>query len=198
MMFIAERRTLARALATAAIVTMAAVPGMAQTTIYRRPGQPQGQPPVSVPSRPSSPDEIGLSGPRFGLTILSPETVEALYTERGLTVDRLVSQFGWQFEKNFYVNPDGLAVVTEFIPLLSGLEQGLALPSLNWMVGVRSPSGMEFGLGPNITPVGVGLVIAGGVTIKTGSLNVPLNFAYASSKYGARVSIMTGFSIRRR
>jgi len=194
---IAEGRgQLARTFAAAAIMTMAAAPAMAQTVIYRRPGPPV-QAPVPLPPRPPSPNEIGLSGPRFGFTILSQDTVEALWTELGLTVQPVVSQFGWQFEKNVYVNPEGLAVVTEFIPLLSGLEQGLALPSLNWMVGVRSPTGMEFGLGPNITPVGVGLVIAGGVTLKTGSLNVPLNFAYASSKYGARVSIMTGFSIKR-
>ena len=95
------------------------------------------------------------------------------------------------------MNPEGLAVVTEFVPLLSGLEQGLTLPSLNWMVGVRTPTGVEFGLGPNISPVGVGLVLAVGVTVKTGSLNAPLNFAYASSRHGGRVSIMTGFSIRR-
>jgi len=185
------------ALAVAAIVTLAATPAMAQTLIYRRPGRPPVQAPVPLPPRPPSVNEIGLSGPRFGFTILSQDTVEALWTELGLTVQPVVSQFGWQFEKNVYVNPEGLAVVTEFIPLLSGLEQGLALASLNWLVGVRSPTGIEFGLGPNITTVGVGLVIAGGVTLKTGSLHVPLNFAYASSKYGARVSIMTGFSIKR-
>lgn len=191
-----ERRRLTRTLVAAAIMTMTAAPAVAQTPIDRRPGQARIQPPP-IPPQPSAPQEISLSGPRFGVTILSPETVDAIWNERGLTVRPMVSQFGWQFEKNVYVNPEGLAVVTEFIPLLSGLEQGLALPSLNWMVGVRTPTGIEFGIGPNITPVGVGLVIAGGVTVKTGSLNVPLNFAYASSQHGGRVSIMTGFSIRR-
>jgi hypothetical protein len=193
MKLIAEtHRGLARAVAATAIMTMTAAPAVAQTTIHRSPVQP----PVQAPA-PRPPQEISLSGPRFGLTILSEDTVAAILTERGLTVQPLVSQFGWQFEKNVYVNADGLAMVTEFVPLLSGLEQGLALPSLNWLVGVRTPTGMEFGLGPNISPVGVGLVMAVGVTVKTGSLNVPLNFAYASSKHGARVSIMTGFSIRR-
>jgi hypothetical protein len=192
---------LARTTAAAAVMTVAATPAMAQVLVYR---PPQRQPAARVQLPPPPPiprlaqDEISLSGPRFGLTILSPGTVEALRRDRGVTVQPIVSQFGWQFEHSFDVNDDGLSVVTEFVPLLSGLEQGLALPSLNWMVGIRTGAGTEFGLGPNITPVGVGLVLAGGVTVRTGSLNVPLTFAFASSKYGPRISIMTGFNIRRR
>jgi hypothetical protein len=83
------------------------------------------------------------------------------------------------------------------VPLISGLEQGVALPSLNWLVGVRTPAGTEFGIGPNITPVGVGLVVAAGVTVRSGALNIPLNVAVATSKSGARVTILTGFNIRR-
>jgi hypothetical protein len=64
-------------------------------------------------------------------------------------------------------------------------------------LGIRTPSGTEFGIGPNLTPVGVGLVVAGGVTIRSGALNVPLNFAVATSKTGPRVTILTGFNIRR-
>ena len=83
------------------------------------------------------------------------------------------------------------------MPLISGLEQGVTLPSLNWLVGIRTATGTEFGIGPNITPVGVGLVVAAGVTVRSGALNIPLNVAAASSKSGMRVSIMTGFNIRR-
>ena len=78
-----------------------------------------------------------------------------------------------------------------------GPGSGVALPSLNWLVGLRTASGTEFGLGPNITPVGVGLVLAAGVTMKTGALHVPFNFAVATSKYGPRISVMTGFNVRR-
>ena len=90
-----------------------------------------------------------------------------------------------------------VTALMEWVPLLSGLEQGVALPSLNWLVGVRTASGAEFGIGPNITPVGTGLVVAAGMTVRYGALNVPLNFAVASSKSGVRISIMTGFNIRR-
>ena len=167
------------------IITAIATPAFAQAPTYHQ----------QLPPRVTK--EINLSGPRFGLTVLSQGTVDVLKNEHNIIVRPLISQFGWQFERRLYTNADGLTALTEFVPLISGLEQGLALPSLNWLVGVRTPIGTEFGIGPNITPVGVGLVIAGGVTIRSGSLNVPLNFALASSKSGARVSIMTGFNLRR-
>ena len=140
--------------------------------------------------------EDNLSGPRFGLTMLSNGNILKL-KEHSIDVHPLISQFGWQFEKEIYNNNDGVRALSEWIPLLSGLDQGYALPSLNWLAGVRTSSGAEFGIGPNITPLGVGLVIAAGVTVRSGVLNVPLNFAVVSSKSGPRVSIMTGFNIRR-
>jgi hypothetical protein len=151
-------------------------------------------PPI-VPPRATK--QIDLSGPRFGLTMLSPATLDALAEKDIHLVRPLVTQFGWQFEKRLYTNEQGLTALTEFVPLISGLEQGVALPSLNWLVGVRTASGTEFGIGPNITPVGVGLVGAAGITVRTGALNIPFNFAVASSRSGARVSIMTGFNVRR-
>jgi hypothetical protein len=151
---------------------------------------------LQTPVPPRITREVDMSGPRFGLTMLNDSTIAKL-KERNITVGSMVAQFGWQFERQLHTNGDGMTVLMEWVPLISGLEQGVALPSLNWLVGVRSSSGFEFGIGPNITPVGVGLVIAGGVTVRTGALNVPLNFAVASSKTGPRVSIMTGFNLRR-
>ena len=140
--------------------------------------------------------EVNLSGPRFGLTMLSDGVVTKLQ-ERDITIRPVVSQFGWQFEKRLLMNDAGGSVLMEWVPLLSGLEQGVALPSLNWLVGMRSAAGAEFGIGPNISPVGVGLVVAGGITVRSGGINIPLNVALASSKSGARLTIMTGFNLRR-
>ena len=71
-------------------------------------------------------------------------------------------------------------------------------PVSSWLVGIRTPEGVEFGAGPNFTPLGVGLVAAFGVTMQTGALNVPVNFAFAPSRAGLRVSVLTGFNMRRR
>src|SRR5262245_34016945 len=141
--------------------------------------------------------EIDLSGPRFGLTALSDGVVNKLKIDNNIDVKPLVSQFGWQFEKQFYGRGDGPMAISEAVVLLGGLDQGVALPSLSWLVGVRTHEGAEFGVGPNITPVGVALAIAAGTTFKTGILNVPVNFAVVPSKAGMRVSILTGFSLRR-
>ena len=162
-------------------------PRVVRPQIYR--------PLTPVPPRPLQ--TIDLSGPRFGVTRLSQGAVDMLAQEHQIVVRPVVSQVGWQFEKRLYTSPDGMSALTEFVPLISGLEQGQVLPALNWLTGVRSASGMEFGIGPNFSPVGVGLVLAAGVTIRSGALNIPLNFAIATSKTGARVTILTGFTIRR-
>ena len=138
-----------------------------------------------------------LSGPRFGLTLLADGVVKKL-EERDIHVGPQISQFGWQFEKQFYTKDSGVTMVTEWVGLIGGLEQSVVLPSLSWMVGVRTRDGAEFGLGPNITPAGTGLVLATGMTFRTGALNIPVNVAVVPSKVGTRVSLLTGFSMRHR
>ena len=141
---------------------------------------------------------VNLSGPRFGFTSLSQGVLRKLQEEHDITINSGISQFGWQFEKQFYNKAGGMAAVNEFVVLIGGLDQGVPLPSLSWIVGLRSPSGMEFGIGPNITPAGVALALAGGVTFRSGSLNVPVTFAVVPSKDGMRVSMLTGFNFRGR
>lgn len=143
-------------------------------------------------------DVVDMSGPRFGLTVLNQESVDRLRDEHNIVVRPTITQFGWQFERRMYTNGDGTTILTEWVPLVSGLEQGVVLPSLNWIVGLRTRSGTEFGIGPNITPLGVGLVAAAGATVRAGALHVPFNFAVATSKSGARISVLTGFNVRRR
>ena len=139
-----------------------------------------------------------MTGPRFGLTLLNQKSVDTLRDERDITVRPVISQFGWQFEHRLYTNDDGVTMLTEWIPLLSGLDQGVAMPSLNWLAGIRTASGTEFGLGPNITPLGVGPGAAAGGDDQDGALHVPFNFAVATSKSGVRFSVLTGFNVRRR
>jgi len=143
------------------------------------------------------PEAISLSGPRFGLTVLGDGILEKL-KDKDIDVKSTISQFGWQFEKQVKISDKGLTAVNEWVVLAGGLDQGVVLPSLSWLVGIRTPEGVEFGAGPNFTPLGVGLVAAFGVTVRTGALNVPLNFALAPSRSGLRVSVLTGFNMRRR
>jgi hypothetical protein len=146
---------------------------------------------------PVTPQIVNLSGPRVGLTVLSPGVVDKL-GERVANPPSTISQFGWQFEKAFYTTSGGVAAVNEWVGLLGGLERNLAIPSLSWLVGMRTTSGAEFGIGPNVSPSGAALVLAAGVTLRSGFLNVPLNVAVVPSKHGSRVSFLTGFNMRGR
>jgi len=139
---------------------------------------------------------IDLSGPRFGLTMLSQGVVDRL-RERAIDVRPAISQFGWQFERQFYRRDSGVAALNEWIVLFGGLEQDVVIPSFTWMVGLRSRDGLELGIGPNVTPGGVALAMAAGVTVRAGVVNVPVNVAVVPSKVGTRVSILTGFNMRR-
>jgi hypothetical protein len=140
---------------------------------------------------------INLQGPRVGFTSLSPGVIDKL-RENDFEVRPLMTQFGWQFERQFYSKGSGLAALSEWVVLLGGLEQGLAVPSLNWIVGLRTREGAEFGVGPNLTPAGAALAVAAGVTFRTGALNIPMNVAVVPSKEGVRVSVLSGFNFRRR
>jgi hypothetical protein len=140
---------------------------------------------------------VSLSGPRFGVTFLD-EGVVAKLAERNIAVKPAITQFGWQFERQFFAKEGGVTAVNEWVFLLGGLDQSVAIPSLSWMVGLRTRDGAEFGIGPNITPGGVALAIAGGVTLRAGVLNVPVNVAIVPSKVGTRISVMTGFNMRGR
>jgi hypothetical protein len=139
---------------------------------------------------------ISLSGPRFGFTSLS-EGIVAQLKERDIKVNSTISQFGWQFERQFYSKEAGPTVLNEWVVLLGGLDQGVAIPSLSWLVGIRTREGAEFGIGPNVTPAGVALAFSAGVTFRAGVVNVPMNFAVVPSKFGTRVSMLTGFVMRR-
>ena len=138
---------------------------------------------------------VELSGPRFGVTFLDDGVVARLQ-DRNIDVGSTVSQFGWQFEKQFFHRSGSVAMVTEWVALLGGLEQSIAVPSLSWLVGFRTRTGAEFGIGPNITPGGTALVVAAGHTFRSGVMNVPVNVAVVPSKHGMRVTLLTGFSLR--
>jgi len=144
--------------------------------------------------RPLTP--VSLSGPRLGATFLSPGVAQKL-RDNQIDAGWALSQFGWQFEKRIKTGPSGLSAVNEWVVLAGGLEQGVVIPSLSWLVGLRTGSGVEFGLGPNVTPAGVALAMAGGVTVSRGALNVPFNIAVVPSRAGVRVSVLTGFNMRR-
>jgi hypothetical protein len=139
-----------------------------------------------------------LSGPRFGVTYLSSGVVARLKGDVNIDVSPVITQFGWQVERRYASLPNGATPVTEVIFLAGGLEQNKFLPSVTGLIGFRTPTGVEFGVGPNLTPVSSSIAFAAGVTYRTGPLNVPFNLAIVPSDAGVRVSVLSGFNLRTR
>ena len=140
-------------------------------------------------------EQMRLSGPRFGVTYIGGSLVDSLAVHE-IDVGRLVTQFGWQWERQFNVGDVGPTAVSEWVVLVGGLEQGAFLPSISWLVGLRTKEGTEFGVGPNLSAAGYALAIAAGITRQYGSLNLPLNLSVVPSSMGTRVSLLAGFTIR--
>ncbi len=184
--------------------------------------------PVAAAAQPESHWREGphrQSGPRLGMTYLSPGVVERINgaTDDGGIGDRIdpafpfISQFGWQFEFETFRTPTGAMGVAEIVPLLSGLDRGLVVPSLTVLTGVRTSSGFELGAGPNVslsprateatssgepTPldadVRVGLALALGGNARVDGLSVPLTGAVVFGAGGPRVSFLIGLNTSNR
>ncbi len=144
-------------------------------------------------------------GPRIGLTWLSAGS------NRDFVGQNFISQFGWQFETRIFRLADGSGALFEVIPLIGGLDRGLFLPSISTVFGYRLGNGIEFGVGPNLSLSGFGLVYAIGFSFKSGAVTFPINLAFApssknlryepdsdESEYtGSRLSLIIGFNSRK-
>ncbi len=82
--------------------------------------------------------------------------------------------------------------------LVGGLERGLLLPSGSFIVGVRTPGGLEAGVGPNISLTTVGYALTVGASNSFGDVNVPINAAVVFGREGPRVSLLLGFTFSER
>ncbi|MCX6312050.1 MAG: hypothetical protein NT084_10505 [Bacteroidetes bacterium] len=121
-------------------------------------------------------------GPRLGFTVLGPGTsndkMDNLFNRR---VNPVITQFGWQFETRIFTLKDGSSGLVEFVPMIGGLEQGLFLPSATGLIGFRTKSGIELGMGPSISLGGASVVFAAGASFKAGKVTFPVNLVFLPS-----------------
>src|SRR4029453_3342662 len=64
---------------------------------------------------------LELSGPRFGVTMLSQGVIDTLKKERNISVGSTISQFGWRFEKQVYSKADGVTALNQGGGVFGGL-----------------------------------------------------------------------------
>ena len=171
-----------------------------------------------------------LAGPRIGVTLITAGPVADFIHEGvdfneddkyGSTGDAFTTQYGWQWESRFADGGGEVVGIVEWIVLVAGMEKGRFLPSATSVIGARTDEGFEFGVGPNLSLSGVGMVFAVGYNFRSGDLNLPVNIAFMpgrkktgeidtyddvtgmhySEEYnyntGSRISIMIGFNMNR-
>jgi hypothetical protein len=108
----------------------------------------------------NNPEQLCLrnDGPRMGFTtfLFEPKTSKILRDKKyngGFETFPLFFQFGYQFEKQ-YLNEGNFQALFEFIPMVTGLDQGLFIPSITVLNGIRNnKNGWEFAFGPTVSIV---------------------------------------------
>jgi len=166
-----------------------------------------------------------LAGPRVGMTFITQgEIADFLHkgydyidnddNKLGETGSAFTTQYGWQWESRFADGGGDVVGIVEWVALVGGMEQGKFLPSISSIIGARTANGLEFGVGPNLSLSGIGMLFAVGHNFKSGSLNIPVNLVFMPGKNesatflkadgssepyeystGARISIMVGFNL---
>ncbi len=102
---------------------------------------------------PNNPDvkRLNHSGVRMGVVHVLGDNGDILKKptgQGGYDASATLFQFGYQFETQ-YLNQGRVQGLFEFIPTITGLEQGMFLPSLTVLHGLRdNKSGLEFAFGP--------------------------------------------------
>lgn len=179
---------------------------------------------------------LNLSGPRMGYTFFTGETASIIRKpkyEGGFDALPAFFQIGYQFEAQ-YLNEGKWQALAEFIPIISGFDQGLFIPSVAILNGIRSnKNGLEFAIGPSFNLVKKAdmifvdnqwvlangnpgdlpvvsrldsrgkyqftsyVVIAGGYSLRSGKMNIPINAYVIPGKDGFRFGISFGFNLKR-
>lgn len=144
--------------------------------------------------------EKNYGGPRLGVTMVPGETKLA-NDMKEKRIGRMSSQIGWNFEYQAVPDGGGRSFVIQFVPLVRGVEYGTLIPSSTLAMGVRLPSGFEFGFGPNVTVtpamISSSFVMSVGQSFNYGGVNIPLNLVFSTNPGGSRISLMFGYAIQK-
>lgn len=175
----------------------------------------------------STEDRIRYGGPRVGLTLMTEGTSLMFIAQQttgdpGTDITPIITQFGWQFETRFFTLDNGAQGLVEVVPMIGGMERGLFLPSISALVGYRTAKGHEFGMGPNLSRSGFGMILAVGSSFSAGNVCFPINLAYTPSisrmqsgsvynpqtgryeyyntrmETGHRISLLIGFNVKKK
>ena len=129
-----------------------------------------------------------LAGPRVGFTYITAGPIADFLHDGfdfdededggyGSTGPAFTTLYGWQWESRFADGGGNITGIVEWIVLVGGMERGKFLPSASSIIGARTDKGLEFGIGPNLSLAGIGMVFGVGYNFKSGRLNLPVNIS---------------------
>ena len=129
-----------------------------------------------------------LAGPRVGFTYITAGPIADFIHDGfdfdededggyGSTGPAFTTLYGWQWESRFADGGGNITGIVEWIVLIGGMERGKFLPSASSIIGARTDKGLEFGIGPNLSLAGIGMVFGVGYNFKSGRLNLPVNIS---------------------
>ena len=88
---------------------------------------------------------------------------------------------------------DGFKIIFVQNIMVSGLEQGLVLPSITAMVGYEVFGIAQMGIGGNVGVSGARMVIAAGLNPQAGNFQVPIHMHFIPDPEGKwRIGVSTG------
>ena len=97
---------------------------------------------------------LRADGPRMGITYATGylgDVLQKPLNKGGYDGVPYMFQFGYQFEKQ-YLNEGNFQALFEFIPMITGLDQGQLIPSITFLNGIRNnTNGWEFAFGPTLS-----------------------------------------------
>ncbi len=164
--------------------------------------------------------KLNLSGPRMGFTGYTGKEARFLQSKRsegGYDVAPVMFHFGYQFEVQ-YLNEGNYQALFEFVPLITGMDQNMIIPSVTILNGLRSNIfGWEFALGPSFSAMTVSkdldsdnyrvdsrgdyklrtsFVVAIGKSFKSGKMNIPFNAFVIPAKDGVCFGLSFGYNAK--
>ena len=97
-------------------------------------------------------DRVNLSGPRMGMALFTGKSASRLKESEatgGFDLSPTMFQFGYQMEVQ-YLGQGDFQALAEFLPMISGIDQGKVIPSLTILNGLRQNKyGFELAFGPS-------------------------------------------------
>jgi hypothetical protein len=128
-----------------------------------------------------------LAGPRIGFTYITAGPIADFIhdgfdfdgdeEQYGTTGSAFTTLYGWQWESRF-ADGGNVTGIVEWIVLVGGMEKGMFLPSASSIIGARMDNGLEFGVGPNLSLSGIGMVFGVGYNFRSGNLNLPVSISF--------------------